>query len=55
MMATRKTQRLAPLAAPAVVLLSYPIKPEHIGENLTAFNECGDLLFQDMITVAHRS
>jgi cytochrome c len=34
------------------VLLSQPLKPELVGENLYGFNKYGDLLFQDMIAVA---
>jgi cytochrome c len=34
------------------VMLSHPIKPQLVGENLIAFDKYGDLLFQDMIAVA---
>ena len=34
------------------VLLSQPIKPELVGKNMFNFDKYGDLLFQDMITVA---
>ena len=37
------------------VLLSQPIKPELVGKNMFNFNKYGDLLFQDMITVAQES
>jgi signal transduction histidine kinase len=34
------------------VMLSHPIKPQLVGENLFGFDKYGDLLFQDMIAVA---
>ena len=37
------------------ILLSQPLKPELVGENLYDFNKYGDLLFQDMIAVAKES
>lgn len=37
------------------VLLSQPIKPELVGRNMYHFNKYGDLLFQDMITLARES
>lgn len=37
------------------VLLSQPIKPELVGRNMYHFNKYGDLLFQDMITLAKKS
>ncbi|MFN2183997.1 MAG: cache domain-containing protein [Anaerolineae bacterium] len=37
------------------VLLSQPLKPELIGKNMYNFNKYGDLLFQDMVTLAKSS
>jgi methyl-accepting chemotaxis protein len=37
------------------VMLSHPLKPELVGQNLTDFNKYGDELFKDMIAVARDS
>ncbi|MCG5516211.1 MULTISPECIES: cache domain-containing protein [unclassified Ectothiorhodospira] len=37
------------------VMLSHAVKPELAGKNLLDFNEYGDLLFQDMVTLAQES
>ena len=37
------------------VLLLQPIKPELVGKNMFNFDKYGDLLFQDMITLANES
>lgn len=34
------------------VMLSHPLKPELVGQNLLGFNKYGDYLFQQMVTLA---